>query len=235
MNLADAGRRRRLDLLAAEHALGTLPWRARARLTAVAAREPVVAAAIEDWQWRLAGLAEGLTPIAPPDRVYAAILARLGLVTAPERRGAGLWNRLGFWRAAAIASFAALRVLGVSIWTAAPPAPGGYVVTLAAPGASPVFVASAGRGERTLRVRPLAPVTVPPGRALELWALPASGNPIALGLVDAEAGAVLTLATPSDALLAGAKGLAVSLEPPGGSPTGQPTGPILWTGAIVPI
>ena len=73
------------------------------------------------------------------------------------------------------------------------------------------------------------------GRALELWALPASGNPIALGLVDAEAGAVLTLATPSDALLAGAKGLAVSLEPPGGSPTGQPTGPILWTGAIVPI
>jgi anti-sigma-K factor RskA len=98
-----------------------------------------------------------------------------------------------------------------------------------------VFVASAGRGERTLRVRPLAPVTVPPGRALELWALPASGNPIALGLVDAEAGAVLTLATPSDALLAGAKGLAVSLEPPGGSPTGQPTGPILWTGAIVPI
>lgn len=237
MDLAHASRRRRLDLVAAEFALGTLPWRARARLAAIAAREPVVAAAIAEWEQRLAGLAEGLAPVAPPPRVYAAILARLGLDAVPVAASVGtsLWHRVAFWRAAAIASFAALVVLGVLTSTAPPPAPAGYVVTLAAPGAGPVFVASAGRGERTLRVRPLAPVTVPPGRALELWALPASGNPVPLGLVDADAGAVLSLAVPSDALFAGAKGLAVSLEPPGGSPTGLPTGPILWTGSIVPI
>jgi anti-sigma-K factor RskA len=28
---------------------------------------------------------------------------------------------------------------------------------------------------------------------------------------------------------------AVSLEPRGGSPTGQPTGPVLWTGKLVPV
>jgi anti-sigma-K factor RskA len=236
MDLAEPDRRRRLELVAAEYALGTLPWRARARLEGVAAREPVVAAAVADWEQRLAGFADAIAPVAPPAHVYTAILARLGL--APRAGAApapaGLWNRIAFWRAAAIASFAALVVLGVAIFVVAPP-PAAYVVTLAAPGSGAVFVASAGRGERTLHVKPLAPVTVPADRALELWALPATGAPIPLGLVDARAGAVLTLAAPSEALLADAKGLAVSLEPPGGSPTGQPTGPILWSGPILPI
>ena len=33
--------------------------------------------------------------------------------------------------------------------------------------------------------------------------------------------------------LASAKVLAISLEPQGGSPTGLPTGPVLWTAALV--
>jgi len=35
------------------------------------------------------------------------------------------------------------------------------------------------------------------------------------------------------ARLAGAKALAISLEPKGGSPTGQPTGPVLWVAPLV--
>jgi anti-sigma-K factor RskA len=34
------------------------------------------------------------------------------------------------------------------------------------------------------------------------------------------------------AMLARARGLAVSLEPAGGSPTGQPTGPVVYQGRL---
>ena len=37
----------------------------------------------------------------------------------------------------------------------------------------------------------------------------------------------------ADRSLGGVPTLAVSLEPPGGSPTGQPTGPVLYTGPCV--
>lgn len=40
------------------------------------------------------------------------------------------------------------------------------------------------------------------------------------------------LATQAGESLSGIPALAVSLEPPGGSPTGQPTGPVLYSGAI---
>jgi anti-sigma-K factor RskA len=40
------------------------------------------------------------------------------------------------------------------------------------------------------------------------------------------------LPEPSGRLLANVPALAVSVEPPGGSPTGQPTGPVVYTGAV---
>jgi len=40
------------------------------------------------------------------------------------------------------------------------------------------------------------------------------------------------LAAPADESLTNIPALAVSLEPPGGSPTGAPTGPVLYSGSI---
>jgi anti-sigma-K factor RskA len=40
-------------------------------------------------------------------------------------------------------------------------------------------------------------------------------------------------AIPAPDAVAGADGVAISLEPVGGSPTGLPTGPILFKGAII--
>ena len=64
MNLARPDRSERLDRLAAEFALGTLPSRARARLARAARSEPAVAAAINEWEQRLAGLAAAIPHVA---------------------------------------------------------------------------------------------------------------------------------------------------------------------------
>ena len=70
------------------------------------------------------------------------------------------------------------------------------------------------------------------GKSLELWILPPSGNPRSLGLL-----ANRRLSLPLDGTAAAdlAQGaLAVSLEPAGGSPTGLPTGPVLYSGPVLP-
>jgi len=76
--------------------------------------------------------------------------------------------------------------------------------------------------------RPLVEVSLEAQRALELWAVPASGAPRSLGLISATSATVLRRGR----LLDGAAALAVSLEPTGGSPTGAPTGPILFVGKL---
>ena len=65
-------------------------------------------------------------------------------------------------------------------------------------------------------------------KALELWAVPAQGAPRSLGLVSAER-ATTVLRTQ---LLKDTAAFAVSVEPPGGSPTGAPTGPIVSVGQL---
>jgi anti-sigma-K factor RskA len=238
MNLSDPARRRRLDLLAAEYVLGTLPARARIRFRRVAAADAMVAGAIGDWERRLSGLADGLPGVMPPPRVWTRIASRLGLASG-ESTGASSgswWGRVAFWRVFALASFAGLIALGIAQYKGTPAQGGeGIVVVMAGPDAKPVFVAASPRGDRVMRVKAVAAVAIPADKSLELWMLPGQGDPISLGLVDATGTATLTLRAPAGTLLAGMTALALSLEPAGGSPTGKPTGPVLYTGTIQQI
>ena len=59
------------------------------------------------------------------------------------------------------------------------------------------------------------------------------GNPRSLGLLKADGVTVLDRRRLPPALLAGGTALlAVSVEPPGGSPTGVPTGPVVYAGKL---
>ena len=42
----------------------------------------------------------------------------------------------------------------------------------------------------------------------------------------------MPLDNPADERLSNIASLAVSVEPPGGSPTGKPTGPVLYSGSV---
>jgi anti-sigma-K factor RskA len=230
MNLSRPDRLARLDALAAQYALGTLPARPRARIDRIAVADATVARALRGWERRIAMLADGAPPIAPSDRVWAALAQRLGLEDA---RTEPWWRRLGFWRPFALASFAAAFALAVSLFVPrADLQQESIVVVLAGPDARPALVASVPRGDRVLAVKALAPVTVPPGRALELWMLPGQGPPRSLGIVPGSGVGQVRLATSPDLAFRGIDALAISLEPAGGSPTGLPTGPVLYTGRI---
>jgi anti-sigma-K factor RskA len=114
------------------------------------------------------------------------------------------------------------------------PTPGGppmVVVLSATSGESQgvnAFVAGVSADGRAVVTRPIAPVSVQPDRALELWAVPPQGAPRSLGLISEKSASVVQRGR----VPAGTAALAVSLEPPGGSPTGVPTGPVLYVGKL---
>ncbi|MDE2037235.1 MAG: anti-sigma factor, partial [Pseudomonas sp.] len=68
-----------------------------------------------------------------------------------------------------------------------------------------------------------------------LWAIPAGGKPISLGLLPVSGNGRIQLSKEHQALLTAPLTLAVSLEPQGGSPTGQPTGPVLYQGQLASL
>lgn len=229
MNLRTPGR---TDALAAQYVLGTLRGRARERFERLAGSDAALGDAVRQWEERLVPLAEALPPVRPPQRVWRAILRRVRGSEGPDAR-ASMWASLGFWRGLALAGLAAAFVLAVALFTPAPERPEGtLVVVLAAQDAKPALVASADRTGRVLTVKAIAPVELAADRALELWALPDRGNPRSLGLVAATGVVRLALPAPADQALQSVPALAVSLEPRGGSPTGQPTGPVLFTGPV---
>jgi anti-sigma-K factor RskA len=232
MNLSREDRTQRLDALAAQYALGTLSPRARRRLARIARTDTVVARAIGAWEIRLSGLAEAIPGVTPPLRVWQGIETRLGFARPASER-TSWWGSLGLWRGLAFAGFAAAFVLAVTL--VAPPSERpaeAMVVVLAGQDARPALVATADRSGRYLTVKAVAPVNVAAGRALELWALPAGQDPRSLGLIPASGVGRVALAGPAGSVLQDSPALAVSLEPAGGSPTGKPTGPVLYSGPI---
>jgi len=165
MNLHAPGR---ADALAAQYVLGTLRGRARARFERLARSDPVLAEAVRQWEERLMPLAQELPPVAPPTRVWQAILKRTHAGTRGAReakRRPSIWMNLSLWRGLALAGLASAFVLAVALFTPAPERPEGtLVVVLAAQDAKPALVASADRTGRVLTVKALAPVELAAGR-----------------------------------------------------------------------
>jgi anti-sigma-K factor RskA len=79
---------------------------------------------------------------------------------------------------------------------------------------------------------PATPQPLAAGRAPELWLIPAGQKPISVGMIASNAPTTIALDPAMLARLGPTAALAVSVEPPGGSPTGQPTGPVIAKGAI---
>jgi anti-sigma-K factor RskA len=234
MDLARPDRSERLDRLAAEFALGTLPSRPRARLAQAARTEPVVAAAIGEWEQRLAALAAAIPAVTPPPRVWTIIASRLGLSAGSTGTASdGWWNRVGIWRALTAFAFVAMLGLGIALLSqrAAVTEPS-IVAVLAGADGRPALIASARRSDAFLLVKAVGAAPVEAGKALELWMLPAGAAPRSLGLIPATGIARVPLPAPTDSALANIPALAVSLEPATGSPTGLPTGPVLYSGSI---
>ena len=227
MNLDRADR---TDALAAEYVLGTLRGRARSRFERALRTQAALGDAVRRWEERLLPLAQALPPVAPPERVWRAIESRIGGARAPR---ASFGSSLGWWRGLALASLAAVVVLAALLLRPGAERPEGAVLAvLAGSDAKAALVASADRFGRYLTVKAISRIDVPPDRSLQLWMLPGSGSPRSLGVIDTTTAARVALSGPADEALRDIPSLAISLEPRGGSPTGLPTGPVLYTGAV---
>jgi anti-sigma-K factor RskA len=229
----DYSRPQLADRLAAEYVLGTLRGPARRRFDALLGAHPALREAVAQWQERLVPLTTSVTAVTPPDRVWRGVESRL-FAAAPTQQAlpSSWWKRLALWRSISGVATAA----AVALWLVAiqvPPAQAPIVVVLGAnPEAAATlnasFVASVSADGRALVLKPLNDLTMTPGRALELWAVPAQGAPRSLGLIQAAGATTLLRAQ----LLRDTAAFAVSVEPAGGSPTGAPTGPIVSVGKL---
>jgi anti-sigma-K factor RskA len=71
-----------------------------------------------------------------------------------------------------------------------------------------------------------------PSHAHELWVIPEGGKPRSLGTMAAGKQMHMRLADALAQLLQQGATIAISVEPPGGSPTGAPTGPVVASGSL---
>ena len=214
------------DRLAAEYVLGTLTGGARRRFDALLPAHPALRQAVAGWEKRLLPMALKAEAVQPAPRVWASIEDKLGWTSAPAAAARTSSFRLRFWQAFAAAATLAAVVLGTSTHTGPTEAP--MIVVLHATKGSETIVAGLSPDRQQISIQPLQKVALTSDQSLELWALKKDGPPASLGVIAADKlTAVNKHALPKDT-----KGLAVSLEPLGGSPTGAPTGPVLFVGDL---
>lgn len=219
------------DRLAADYVAGTLRGGARRRFESLLGAHPALSCAVRAWEARLMPLTATLPPVQPSPQVWRRIEARLrGTVSAPARDSG--WTRLALWRG--LAGVASVAAIGMSVlWALPGPVEAPLLVVLSAPAADggaalASFVASVSADGRAMVTRPLTQVPVQADRSLELWALPPEGAPRSLGVISPKGATVVQRGR----LLDDTATLAVTLEPRGGSPSGKPTGPMLYVGKL---
>ncbi|HEY3949278.1 anti-sigma factor [Phenylobacterium sp.] len=233
------------EALAAEHALGVLGSAERREAEARMASDPAFAAEVEAWRERLMPMAENVNGIAAPQALWLRIERSLGANDNLEAvRG------LRFWRGTAAGSLTlAAASVAVAVMLANQP-----VRTVVAPtGAQqgqlldaslvsqsgapvPLFVAAYDPTRKALIVTSLVTPNNDPAHVHELWVIPADGKPRPLGIL--EPGKTKAIPMPEKYLpsLAAGSALAVSVEPPGGSPkVDAPSGPITAVGKLAKI
>lgn len=227
------------DIEAAEYVFGTLSLEEREAFIARAKSDAATERSLVEWEARCAGLGGHVPSLAPPAHVWERIERLLGgpartipfaVIDGGGRRAddTGLKRSRDRWRIAAVLSGALAAALVITLLTPRPAERGTYVAAVNRGGDKPALIVRVDMASGQVLVRPVAAET-PPGKSLELWVIGADKTPRSMGVLpnDTEK-LVLPTSTRS-----GAETFAVTVEPPGGSKTGGPTGPVVYSGQLV--
>jgi anti-sigma-K factor RskA len=227
------------EILAAEYVLGTLHADERTLFTSVLAQDAEAQAAVAAWEARFAALSVAVAEVAPPRSVWDRIESALpeqpfalieGGAEAPS--SAALRRSLTRWRVGAFAAGALAASLAIFVADRElirhPGVQPSYVAVVNRGGEQPALVIRVDLASGNVYVRPLA-AEAPAGKSLELWYIGAGKAPKSMGVVGADAVKIPLPAglTPEKATFA------VTVEPQGGSPTGDPTGPVVYSGQLI--
>jgi anti-sigma-K factor RskA len=224
------------DDLAGEYVLGTLSSKERRAAESRLRTDARFAQAVADWEMRLSPLALTMQPARPPAGALDGILALIGGGNAAKAARAGpnvlaFRRQISLWRGIAAATTALAAALALFIVIRPPTLEGRYVAVLNAQGPEAPFMVTIDLASQTVSIR-RAGAEPQSGKSYEVWAVGGGRDkPQSLGVIDAR------LEIPAGRLggFDPATVFAVSLEPAGGSPTGQPTGPVLYTGKLYPF
>lgn len=216
------------DLLAAEYVLHLLDPAEEAAFAARLPREPALAEAVAAWSARFAGLDAEVVELAPRAAVKAGLERRLFGKPEPTP----FWQRAGLWQGISLASAAVAAFFAFQT-----------MQPVEEPARAPLFVSEITAEDQSLRLLAVydsaagevrltrTAGAAAEGRVLQLWAIAGEAAPVSLGVLPDAAATAVDL---PEALRTDVAGLvlAVSDEPPGGSPTGAPTGAVLAVGQV---
>lgn len=221
----------RLDALARQFVLGTMSRRARRRFGRLFDEDPAVADRVYALEAQLLPMAWSLDPVQPSELVWKRIARTITAERTPPKQ-------TSWWSAVAAAMFVGLMVSTFAWWqervqppdvVASDPSVG--VVSDAA--GNPLWVA---RVYPDLQRADVAVETAPdpqPANDYQLWILDGAGVPVSMGLLPQSGDRQLALTANAVTALGTGNTLAVSVEPLGGSPQALPTGPVVYTAALL--
>lgn len=232
-----------MDLEAAEYVLGTLDAAERSAFEQRLRTDTAAQRAARAWERRFSGLVGRIDPVEPPAVVWERIERALGgarpTLTAIDGGAQDNTPQLAAsrarWRTAALSLGAIAAALAAVVvadpWQPrlSPPARGErYIAAVTRGGDQPALIVRVDLATRQIMVIPVA-AEAPAGHSLELWYIGDDKPPRPMGVIDKSPA---TMAIPAGAGGAGAT-FAVSVEPPGGSTTGAPTGPVVYKGTLI--
>lgn len=209
-------------LTAAEYALGLLPPEQAQAFAQQMSQNPALHDAYVYWSERFASLSDEWPDQIPPAHIKAQLLEAIETeehapatsIKARSSKPRPLW------------AMAAAMILVIGLWLVWPNGfEADYQTHLAATDGTLTVDVFVDTDSQQVRVVPLEGAVAEQGD-YELWVAVGEGAPISLGVLDITHTATYSMQSDWMRGLSNAH-MAISFEPKGGSPTGQPTGPVL--------
>lgn len=215
--------------LADEYVLGTMKGQARRRFESLHRQSRAFRLARRDAESRWNVLAEALDPVQPSPEVWRNIEARIN--PAADKRDVRAAPWLALWRAWAVAATLVIAVL-ILIPDRQPETMPSYVVVITNDvDATAGWLVSTDKRGVTVAVESLTSHKLPGDRVYQLWVKAADSPRVqSVGLIPSDGKTELQAEPATRDALSKAVLFGVSVEPLGGSPTGQPTTEPLFHG-----
>lgn len=220
-----------LDMLAAEFVLGTLPVEDRQRVQRLRTTHPELDAQILQWESRLSALNDEIEPVDPAPGLLARIersIDQLEQASSQHNEVVRLRQQVSRWRLSTVATSIAAMLLIAVMMLEPTPTKSPYVAVFQHNDEQPAFLLTVDLARKQLNIQP---VTARPAgnQSYQLWIKDdeLGPTPRSVGVLNEHFEVDPAALTNYDAELLRRATFGISLEPRGGSPTGQPTGPAL--------
>jgi anti-sigma-K factor RskA len=233
------------ERLTERYVLGTMPWRTRRRFDRVVDENEFARSLVYELEATLLPGIWSLSPVMPSDLVWRRIARDIGFGRVSNRRGrrsawpglaaalavATIFSSFGWWQAFQKPPETVVETVVEMRTEIVPLEPAAAVISDA--DGNILWLALVYDDMNRADIEVLMPPEVHADKDYELWILDGSGVPASMGLLPQSGDGSLSLDSKAVAALQTGNTLAVSLEPLGGSPEAAPTGPVLFTAALL--